>query len=158
GPARQTDFFRRALASVQSLPGVEFAALASATPLAGFTYIGGVGTAAGNEKTEQAAVTAASSAYFRALHIPLLAGRTFTESDRDGSPRVAIISQGLAHLLFKDADPLGRKIFEQNPPGREIHRDPNGKIQIGEDNWLTVVGVVADVRHQGLDEKIWPEL
>src|SRR5262249_37820803 len=64
GPARQTDFFRRALTSVQLLPGVELAALASATPLVGFTYIAGVGTAAGNEKTEQAAFTAVSSAYF----------------------------------------------------------------------------------------------
>src|SRR5262249_47477849 len=145
GPARQTDFFRRALTSVQLLPGVEFAALASATPLVGFTYIAGVSTAAGNEKTEQAAFTAVSSAYFSALHIPLLEGRAFSENDRNGSPRVAIISQGLAHILFNDGDPLGRKILEQNPPGREIRRDHDGKIQLNDDNWLTIVGVVGDI-------------
>ncbi len=68
---------------------------------------------------------AASSAYFSALHVvPLLEGRTFTENDRDGSPRVAIISQGLARILFHDEDPLGpKKILEQNPPAdREIRR------------------------------------
>src|SRR5262249_4020232 len=124
----------------------------------GFTYIAGVGTAAGNEKTEQAAFTAVSSAYFSALHIPLLEGRAFSENDRDGSPRVAIISQGLAHILFNDGDPLARKVLEQNPPGREIRRDHDGKIQLNDDNWLTIVGVVGDIRHQGLDEKIWPEL
>jgi putative ABC transport system permease protein len=158
GPARQTDFFRRALASVQSLPGVQFAALASATPLADFTYIVRVGAAAGSEKTEQAAFTAASSAYFSALRIPLLEGRAFTESDREGSPRVAIISHELARILFNGGDPLGRKIVEQNPPGRPVRFDPDGKIQLDDYNWLTIVGVAADIRHQGLDEKIWPEL
>jgi predicted permease len=158
GPARQTDFFRRALASVQSLPGVQLAALASATPLADFNYIVRVGAAAGSEKTEQAALTAASSAYFSALRIPLLEGRAFTESDREGSPRVAIVSQGLARILFNDEDPLGRKIVEQNPPGRPMRFDSDGKIQLDDYNWLTIVGVAADIRHQGLDEKIWPEL
>lgn len=158
GPARQTDFFRRALASVQSLPGVQFAALASATPLADFTYIVRVGAVAGSEKTEQVALTAASSAYFSALHIPLLEGRAFTENDREGSPRVAIMSQGLARILFNNGDALGRKIVEQNPPDRAMRFDSDGKIQLDDYNWLTIVGVAADIRHQGLDEKICPEL
>jgi predicted permease len=158
GPARQTAFFGRALVSVQSVPGVKFAALASATPLAGFTFIASVRTAAGPGKGEQVGVTAASPAYFSALGVPLLAGRAFAESDRDGSPRVAIISQEFARLLFHDADPIGRKILEESPPGRPIKFDAAGKVQFGDDNWLTIVGVVGDIRHQGLDEKIWPEL
>jgi predicted permease len=157
-PVRQTEFFRRALASVQSVPGVKFAALASTTPLADFTFVATVGSAVGSQKTEAAAAIAVSSAYFDSLGIPLLKGRAFTEADRDGSPRVAIISQGLARILFNGADPLGRKILEQNPPGRVIKFDNEGKIQISNDNWLTIVGVAADVRHKGLDEKLWPEL
>jgi putative ABC transport system permease protein len=158
GPARQTDFFRRALASIQSLPGVQFAALASATPLADFTFTVSVGAAAGSERTEQAALTAASAGYFSALRIPLLGGRDFTERDREGSPRVAIVSQGLARILFDEEDPLGRKIVELNPPVRPIRFDNDGKIQLDDYNWLTIVGVAADIRHQGPDEKIWPEL
>jgi putative ABC transport system permease protein len=86
-------------------------------------------------------VTAASADYFRTLRIALLQGRPFNEGDRDGTERVAIISQAAARILFKDRNPLGRRIQDRN-----------------NDNWLTIIGVAADIRHGGLDQAVWPEL
>jgi len=155
GPARQIDFFRRTLAAVKVLPGVQFAALASEPPLgASVTYsragLRGEGEAATREIVHP---TSASADYFRALRIPLLEGRLFNESDQDGSPRVAIISQSAARILFKDRNPMGRRVLDPKPMV-----DKDGKIQFDENNWLTVVGVAADLRHEGLDEPVWPEL
>ena len=155
GPARQIDFFHRALAAVKMLPGVQFAALASEPPLgASVTYtragLRGEGEAATREIVY---MTAASADYFRALRIPLLEGRPFNENDQDRAPRVAIVSQSAARILFKDGNPIGRRVLDPKP---EIDKD--GKIRFDENNWLTVVGIVADVRHDGLEEPVWPEL
>ena len=105
-------------------------------------------------------MTCASADYFRALRIPLLEGRPFNESDQDGSPRVAIISQSAARMLFKDQNPMGRRVLDPKPivdKDGKIQVDKDGKIQFDE-NRLTVVGVAADIRHEGLDEPVWPEL
>jgi len=73
--------------------------------------------------------TAASHDYFRTLEIPLLRGRAFGPSDRDGAPRVCLISAGLARALWPDHDPVGARIR------LEGWRVP----------WMTIVGVVGDV-------------
>jgi putative ABC transport system permease protein len=155
GPARQIDFFRRALAAVKVLPGVQFAAMASEPPLGASVIYPRAGLRAEGETAtrEVVYVTAASADYFRALRIPLLEGRPFNESDQDGAPRVAIISQSAARSIFKERNPMGRRVLDPKPKF-----DKDGKIQSDENNWLTVVGVAADIRHDGLEEPVWPEL
>jgi putative ABC transport system permease protein len=76
--------------------------------------------------------------YFRALRIPVLRGRAFTDRDREGSPRVAIINRTAAEQLFPGEDPLGRRISLGGPD------DPRREI----------VGIVGDVRHRGLSEPV----
>jgi putative ABC transport system permease protein len=76
-----------------------------------------------------------SANYFQVLGIPLVAGRFFDARDVHGGPPVIIINQTLARLLFQDRDPIGHHI----------------------DKGSTIVGVVADVRHRTLDDKVWPE-
>jgi putative ABC transport system permease protein len=72
--------------------------------------------------------------YFRALRIPVLRGRGFTDYDREGSPRVALINRTAAEQLFPGEDPIGRRIGLGGPDG------PRREI----------VGIVGDVRHRGL--------
>jgi predicted permease len=79
----------------------------------------------------------ASEGYFRALGIPLLRGRWFTDSDTMDAPHVALISESLAREKWRDHDPLGRNI-------------EFGNID-GDLRPLTVVGVVGDVRDDHLE-------
>jgi putative ABC transport system permease protein len=139
-PPRQVAFFNRVLAAAARLPGVETVGLSSATPLVPFNEIAGGLRAEGEPESDATVViTSSNGAYFKALRIPLLAGRFFTDGDRAGTPRVALINRSLAQILFADRDPIGRRI----------------KL---DDGWVTVAGVVGNIRHRALDSKIWPEL
>ena len=73
--------------------------------------------------------------YFRAMGIPLIEGRVFTDRDRRGASKVAIISQSTARLLWPGEDSVGRRIQMWSDP-KEI---------------ATVVGVVGDIRERGLE-------
>jgi putative ABC transport system permease protein len=140
---RQIDFFDRLLSKAEKLPGVEFAGLSSSTPLLPFNEIGrGLQPEGGPPSNETVVMTSTSADYFRALRIPLLAGRFFSDRDRTGTPPVAIINHSLAKALFEDRDPVGHRI----------------KTGDESDAWVTVVGVVADIRHRSLDSRIWAEL
>jgi predicted permease len=76
--------------------------------------------------------------YFRAIGTPLVQGRTFDTQDGAQAPPVVIVNRTLARRLFPEADPIGRRIRLVNP---EQSRE-----------WRTIVGVVGDVRYQGLDD------
>ena len=143
GPPQQVRFFRRALEAIRNIPGVQHAAITDESPLATFQSVVSGLAAEGQPPTDDTVVpVAASAGYFNALQIPLLAGRFFNDRDGEGGPRVAIVNQTLARILFSGVDPVGRRIHL----GSET------------EPWVTVVGVVADIRHRGLDDKIWPEL
>jgi len=78
--------------------------------------------------------------YFRALSIPILQGRGFSEGDRDSSDHFMIISRSLAQYMFQDEEPIGRRV----QPGLE-------------GPWYTIVGVAADVKNGGLTGLDEPE-
>ncbi|HXR77677.1 MAG TPA: ABC transporter permease, partial [Bryobacteraceae bacterium] len=125
---RQIDFFDRLLSKAEKLPGVEAMGLSSSTPLVPFNEIGsGLQPEGGPQSSETVVMTSTSADYFRALRIPLLAGRFFNDRDRAGTPRVAIVNRSLAQALFGDRDPVGSRI----------------KTGDESDAWVTVVGVVA---------------
>jgi len=134
---RQVQFFSRMLAGIQRLPGIRYAAVTSAPPMAPFSELN-TGMYIDNEPRvdDAVSVVSVSPEYFKALGIHLVAGRFFDARDNRGGPKVAIVSQALARLLFQSRNPVGHRI---NYPA-------------------TVVGVVADIRHLGLDKKVWPEL
>ncbi len=159
GPARRIEFFRRALAAVKALPGVEAAALNSEPPLGASVIYpqGGLRGDGESEAGDPVYITAATAGYFRAARVPLREGRYLNDGDEDGERPVAVISQSAARILFKDRDPLGRRVFEPHPPGGVRRLDKNGVI-LPDGAWLTVVGVVADIRHDGPAEQAWPEL
>lgn len=132
-------FLGSLLREVRSLPGVESAAVANARPLAGqqpFT----TGLSIDNRRLEegelvpQVVIRNASPDYFRTMGIDLVKGRTFTDADDADAPAVAVINRSLAKELFSDQEPIGRRVSTDNG-----------------NSWITVVGIVGDVRQQGLE-------
>jgi hypothetical protein len=77
---------------------------------------------------------AASPDYFRAMSIPLLKGRFFSERDASDSPQVAIIDEKFAQRFWPDGDPIGKHLWADDPK-----------------RGITIVGVVGAVKHDGLD-------
>ena len=138
-------FFQEVLSGVKALPGVRAGAFVNALPLGRATSIRiGLNIEGGPKFQPGTGVSAGysvvSADYFRAMGIPLLRGRNFTERDTEGSTVVAIISQSLARRAWSDQNPLGKHFtFAGNP------RLP-----------FEVVGVVDDVRGLDLAAQPWP--
>jgi len=84
-----------------------------------------------------------SPEYFATLGIPLLQGRSFNATDKEGSPLVVIINQTLAEQYFPDQSPIGNRL---KVGGANRPRNP----------WMEIVGVVGDVKYSGLDAKSKP--
>ena len=136
----QRQFRGTLLDSLNSLPAVQ-AAMISELPLSGDTLIHDLAIESQPfaNPGEAPAVETRSvlGDYFQVMHIPLLQGRAFDSTDRTDSPLVAIVNQSFVHTYFPDKNPLGERIgwaYDQPP------------------NWKTIVGVVGDVKHFGLDQ------
>ncbi|HEV8337701.1 MAG TPA: ABC transporter permease [Candidatus Polarisedimenticolia bacterium] len=137
-PARQAAFFQDLLQRVRPLPGVRAAAVVSHLPLSGQDTNGGIlieGRAVPTGEEPLVELRIASPDYFRAMGIPVLRGRAFTEADDAQAPAVAVINQAMARRLFPGQDPMGKRIDMQ---------------WLGK-GWQEVVGVVGDVKHDSLD-------
>jgi putative ABC transport system permease protein len=80
--------------------------------------------------------------YFRAMRIPLLAGRVFSEADTVNSPPVVLINQAGARRIFPNQDPVGQRVTFGTPSAQSV--------------WMTIAGVVGDVRDLTLDAQ--PEM
>jgi predicted permease len=152
--ARQAQFFDQLLERVRALPGVERAATVFPLPLSGagntlqFVVAGRPKPAA--TAAPSADVMGISPDYFRAMSIPLLAGRGFSGQDRVGSQQVVIVSRTMARQIWPGESPLGKRITFDDESG------PKAK-------WLTVVGLVGDVRAAALRKEprpqaYWPQL
>lgn len=145
-PLERSLFYDRLLDQIRHLPGVESAGATSALPLNGTLVFGFsvLGRPSSGGNFMPAGFEAISPDYFRAIGMPVIAGRTFTETDSERSGRVAIINQTLAHRYFANEVPLGKRI----KVGDATSEAP----------WMAVVGVVGDVKHAGLDWDYLPEI
>jgi putative ABC transport system permease protein len=145
------EFYEQLLARVQALPGVEQASLGSTAPLLGHATITGIGVEgrAESQQTDQVGVGvhSVSPDYFKTLRVNLLKGRVFTDQDRAGAPRVALINQTAAEKFFPGEDPLGKRIQAGVDPGYETT-----------EKFVEIVGVVADVRYGRLEAAIEPDV
>jgi predicted permease len=132
---QQNSYFTEALHRVMDVPGIEGAGLSDSLPL-GHNRSWGV-AAKGVQYTPETYPIGfpriTSEGYFRAMGIPLRAGRDFTERDTKGSLNVIIINESLARNLWPGENPIGKIVRADNPE-------------------RTVVGVVGDVHHMALEE------
>jgi predicted permease len=131
-------FMSSALAAVRAVPGVQDAAFVQAVPLSGnFGLVTFEVDGKGPSTTPPTALqNVVSDGYFRTMGIPLRAGRDFDARDRADAPQVAIVSREFARQAWPDQDPLGRRVKVFGPP----------------DVWVTVVGVVDDVKQRSFDD------
>jgi predicted permease len=138
---RRATFYEQLLERVRSLPGVESAGLVSILPLAGGISWGRITIEDYDPAAGQSAIQAdqriASVGYFETMKIPLINGRFFNDQDRKESLRVAIIDENMARTYWPNGNAVGKRL----------------KLGSGTNNnpWLTVVGVVANVKQYGLD-------
>ena len=131
---------------IGAIPGVTEVGLGSTIPLRANEFMLEVkadGKPLGTgEAIPRAEFRTASPEYFRAAGIPLLRGREFASTDREGSQNVVILNKTLADQLFPDRDPVGQRVAWTG----EVLKF----IGISGD-WRTVVGVVGDTKDGGLD-------
>jgi putative ABC transport system permease protein len=141
---QRANFYNRVLEQIGSLPGAASAGLIenffiSSSPEQSFTTEAGAGTVTKYLRFRSDAV---SGEFFRTLGTPLLRGRFFSARDRPDSPRVAIINDVMARLVWPGRDPVGERFgFGES-----------------DDRWITVVGVVGDMRRQRLENEPIPQV
>lgn len=142
---KQTAFRRELLTRLSVLPGVQ-AAMVSDIPLGGnyvghrFVIDGRPLVAVGGEPYAQ--TLSVMGDYFRVMQIPVRAGRDFTTLDREGQPLVAIVNEEMAREFFPHENPIGMRIRwagETGPP-----------------QWMTIIAVVGDLKHSGLNQPTDP--
>jgi predicted permease len=139
--ARRVNFYQQLWERIRRLPGVEAAGGVSELPLAGGIGWGNITIegydASSGQSVIQADGRSASVGYFETMKISLIRGRFFAEQDTKESQPVVIVDENMARTYWPNADPIGKRLKfgganSQNP-------------------WMTVVGVVANVKHYALD-------
>ena len=143
-------FWRTVLTEARALPGVEQVALTSRPPVHDVRElhfeVEGQPPVPTAQERPRAGDVLVSADYFRVLHIPVVAGRPFSDGDRGGAPPVAIVSESLAHRFFSDGRAVGRRIRFSEPSTRCC-----AEATPTEGVWREIVGVVGDVRQRSLD-------
>lgn len=147
-PSDVRTFYARLLEQVRILPGVEHAATTTGIlqPLvtsSGIYHVEGKPDPPRGQQIEYP-IEIVSPGFFDALRIPLAAGRPFSERDHADAPRTVIVNETFARMSWPDQDPLGRRI----KAGTAATDSP----------WLTVVGVIKDIRRADVTRAIRPEL
>jgi len=142
-------FVRQATTALEAAPGVRAVGMTSGLPLsegiyaerATYTVIGEAAPRPGQEPSARGA--AVTSGYFGVLGIPLIAGRLFEDTDDADAPRVVLVSEALARRHWPAGDAVGKRMAVSfaSPPAE-----------------AEVIGVVGNIRHQGLDDAPSPAL
>ncbi len=134
------EFVRQVLPRLEAIPGVQGVALANDLPLEGQDTNGNPtieGRATNSSEQGERDVVGmhdVNADFFRTMGIPLLRGRTFTLRDGRGAPHVAVINEAMAKRFWPNEDPIGKRF----------------RLFTRRDEWSEVIGVVGNVRHNGL--------
>ncbi|HEY7481563.1 MAG TPA: ABC transporter permease [Gemmatimonadales bacterium] len=144
-------FYQRLVSRLEAIPGVRSAAVVKGLPLAqpelgdwSFVQEGKYSVPVKQSEWTQAWWQVISPEYFETMRIPLLQGRGLEANDRLGAPGVVVINRTLARQVWPEGNALGQRILMGGGGADSI--------------WRTVVGVVGDVRQQGLDAEPRPEI
>ncbi|HYM11188.1 MAG TPA: ABC transporter permease [Bryobacterales bacterium] len=143
GVVQRAAFYHRLVEQAAAIPGVQSASAVNHIPLAGdlwtndFTIEGRPAPRPGSEPSAVYRVVLPD--YFRTMGIALLEGRDFTERDTGNAPAVILINQALARRFWPGEDPLGKRMKLGGADSQS--------------SWLTIVGVVRDVKQWGWADK-----
>jgi putative ABC transport system permease protein len=144
---QRKQFFEQLLERVKSVPGIQSAGAISQLPFSGYSMLGRFSIEGQPEpepgKSPSIPIGIVTPEYFQTMQIPLLQGRPFAPQDIEGMSEVAIVNESMARHYWPGEDPLGKKIgagCEEKALCR------------------TVVGVVGDIRHEGLANEAQPEI
>lgn len=132
--AHQAAFYRQVAQGLEALPGVQSVGAVSRLPLAGGNSTRSFNLP-GDNTGYDADIRISTPNYFRAMGIPLLKGRFFTDGDRDNSLNLVVVNDALVRAAFPGQDPIGKQLTNFGP------------------DLMTqqIIGVVGNVRHVGLD-------
>ena len=145
-PEQRSAAFQQLIARMKAVPGVRDASVVSNVPLTdldielSFQIEGRAPYKPGEEVS--ADYTVAGSDYFRTMNIALLRGRVFTDHDTANTPQVMVVSNAFAHVYFPNEEAVGKRIIFDD----------------ADKTTYEIVGVVADVRRNGLDIGAQPEM
>jgi putative ABC transport system permease protein len=146
-PEQVRDFNSRLVEQTRSLPGVRAVAVSNSLPpdetdfSSDFMIEGR--TAPANKEPQIAFFNQVSPEYFQALGIPLLRGRSFTVADSADAPKVVLLNETFRRRFFPGEDPIGKRLnfgSDKNP------------------DWNQIVGVVGDVKYNGVADDVQPAL
>jgi predicted permease len=146
GSPKRAAYHRRLIDAVAAIPGVERVAIVNQVPLDGCCFGAPVypdGRAVSADVTTRTALLAVSPGYLEAMGIPLRQGRFLTEQDSGEDHMRLVVNEAAARFYWPDRNPLGAS-------GRLGHPDDGARFE--------VVGVVGDVRNDGLDKPTVPEI
>jgi len=145
-PEAVASFYDRLEQHVAALPGVHAVGLVDEMPV---THDGGTAHLFVEGRPEpmpgqqqETVMRTASPSYFSMMGIPLVRGRSFSERDQAGKPRVVLLNETLAQQLFPNEDPVGRSVY----------------VRFAQRFTFQVVGVVGDVKMAGLDREVRPAM
>jgi putative ABC transport system permease protein len=146
-PHQAGDFYRKLTDQVAALPGVEGAALANGLPPkrdvnANDTDFESIPPSKDGPPQNVDYWQFVSRDYFKTMRIPVVEGRGFNTGDDRGTPGVVLVNQTMAKVFWPHRSPIGDRVRNTAP----------------DSPWLTIVGVVADVKQGGLDQKTGTEL
>src|ERR1051325_2881804 len=137
--AQTISFYDQLRAGVSGVPGVQAVELCQVVPFSGDGQGGPfLVEGVGQEQEKVAWLRSATPGYFDAMGMPVLKGRAFTASDTETSLPVAIVDERLARMFSAQGDLVGKR------------------LRIGDGPWLSIVGVVPNVKNRKLDEEAWP--
>jgi putative ABC transport system permease protein len=138
-PAARADFYARAFATLEALPDVDSSGVGVVMPLTGNNWTAPFERidrpAPAGERPPDVGWQAATGGYFRALRIPLIAGRVFEDRDAAAPVPPVIISAEIARQYFANEDPVGRR------------------LRGGDGGEVEIVGVVGDIRRAALTDR-----
>ena len=145
-PDRRIAFFQQVAERVAALPGVRAVGAVNGLPLTG---LGGGSAfavdgrpAPAPEQRPIGLLRSVTSAYFRTMGIPLVAGRGFADSDTSHAPPVIVVNQTLARRFWPEGNPIG---------GHLVVDANNGRV-------AEIVGVVGDVKPERIESQDWPTI
>jgi putative ABC transport system permease protein len=151
-------FYEQVLARTMALPGVASAGFVNTLPFSTYddgttiTFEGAPSPPSGHDPVVSFRVV--SDRYFETMRIPAIGGRMFDRRDTRNGALVAIVNQVFAHRHFADRSAIGQRIYDESVWSRFAPKS----LAADYTPWLTIVGIVGDVRHSNLWDTVRPEV